>query len=96
MLVMERLSLPTSIVASFSSSNCITLGDNKCYFLETIVLTQQRARLGFLTLDANNDPFFIFHIGSALTTDSSFETVLINQARSCAVYWFVKTSASLG
>jgi hypothetical protein len=53
---------------------------------------------GTLTLDAEGDPdaVFIFQIGSALTTASYSNVLLLNGARFCRVFWQVGSSATLG
>ncbi|MBF0259292.1 MAG: DUF3494 domain-containing protein, partial [Desulfamplus sp.] len=54
---------------------------------------------GTLTLDAQNDPnaYFVFQIGSTLTTAPNSSVNLINGAADCNVeiYWQVGTSATL-
>ncbi len=53
---------------------------------------------GTLTLDAQGNPnaFFLFKIGSTLTTASAAAVVLINNASSCGVFWQIGSSATLG
>jgi len=53
---------------------------------------------GTLTLDGQGDTnaTFIFQIGSTLTTASASTVELINGAGSCAVFWQVASSATLG
>ncbi len=53
---------------------------------------------GTLVLDGqfNTNPTFIFQIGSTLTTASASRVVLRNGAGSCAVFWKVTSSATLG
>jgi hypothetical protein len=53
---------------------------------------------GTLTLDGQGNPnaFFIFQIGSTLTTASASSVLLINSASSCGVFWQVGSSATLG
>lgn len=53
---------------------------------------------GTLTLDAagNPDAVFIFKAGSTLTTASSSQVVLLNNAQACNVFWQVGSSATLG
>lgn len=53
---------------------------------------------GTLTLDAGNDPnaFFVFQIGSALTTASSSVVSVLNGGANNGVYWQVGSSATLG
>ncbi len=53
---------------------------------------------GTLTLngEGRNDAVFIFQIGSSLTTASGARVRLINGANSCAVFWQVTSSATLG
>jgi hypothetical protein len=49
---------------------------------------------GSLTLSDNG--VFIFQIGSALTTESYSTVLLQNGAQACAVFWQVRSSATLG
>jgi hypothetical protein len=53
---------------------------------------------GTLTLDGQGDTnaTFIFQIGSTLTTASNSTVELVNGAGSCAVFWQVGSSATLG
>lgn len=53
---------------------------------------------GQLTLDAQNNAnaFFIFQIGSTLTTASNSSVLLINSSDTCNVFWQVGSSATLG
>ncbi|MHB1455189.1 MAG: ice-binding family protein [Saccharofermentanales bacterium] len=53
---------------------------------------------GILTLDAqgDSDAIFIFQAGSALTTASGSEIVLINGAQYGNVFWQIGSSATLG
>jgi ice-binding like protein len=53
---------------------------------------------GTLTLDGqgSTNATFIFQIGSTLTTASASRVALINGAGSCAVFWQVASSATLG
>ncbi len=53
---------------------------------------------GTLTLDAQGNPNarFVFQIGSTLTTASAASVLLINGGSSCAVFWQVGASATLG
>ncbi len=53
---------------------------------------------GTLTLDAQGDPnaVFIFQAGSTLTTATSSQVVLLNDAQACNVFWQVGSSATLG
>jgi hypothetical protein len=53
---------------------------------------------GVLTLDGGGDSnsVFIFQVGSALTTATSSQVVLIGQARAANVFWQVSSSATLG
>jgi type VI secretion system secreted protein VgrG len=53
---------------------------------------------GTLTLDGQDstNATFIFQIGSTLTTASNSTVELINGAGSCAVFWQVASSATLG
>ena len=53
---------------------------------------------GTLTLDGGDDTnaTFIFQIGSTLTTASAAAVELVNGAGSCAVFWQVGSSATLG
>ncbi len=60
--------------------------------------TSSAALTGTLTLDAQGDPaaVFVFQIGSALTTASGANVLLINAGSNCNVYWQVGSSATLG
>ncbi|MDP2813117.1 MAG: ice-binding family protein [Erysipelotrichaceae bacterium] len=53
---------------------------------------------GTLTLDAkgDKDAMFIFQMASTLVTASNSNVELINAATSCAVYWQVGSSSTLG
>jgi uncharacterized repeat protein (TIGR01451 family) len=53
---------------------------------------------GTLTLDAGGDPnaFWVFQIGSALTTASNSKVLLVNGGNNCNVFWQVTSSAVLG
>lgn len=53
---------------------------------------------GILTLDAEGDSsaVFIFQTATELTTFSSSEVILINEAKPCNIFWQVGTSATLG
>jgi len=53
---------------------------------------------GTLTLDAQGDAdaFFVFQIGSTLTTASNAAVLLINGAQDCNVAWQVGSSATIG
>ncbi|MCU1521715.1 MAG: hypothetical protein JWN19_2100, partial [Arthrobacter sp.] len=53
---------------------------------------------GSLTLDGqgNPDSVFIFQIASTLTTATSSNIILTNNAQACNVYWQVGSSATLG
>lgn len=53
---------------------------------------------GTLTLDGqgSTNATFVFQIGSTLTTASASRVALINGAGSCAVFWQVASSATLG
>jgi hypothetical protein len=53
---------------------------------------------GQLTLDAQNnaDAFFIFQIGSTLTTASNSSVLMINSGSACNAFWQVGSSATLG
>jgi type VI secretion system secreted protein VgrG len=53
---------------------------------------------GTLTLNLQNDPnaFFVFQIGSALTTATDSSVVTINGSPCCNVYWQIGSSATLG
>lgn len=70
----------------------LTLGPGVYCFSESAQLTGQ------LTLDAQNDAnaFFIFQIGSTLTTASNSSVLLINSGSDCNVFWQVGSSATLG
>ncbi|HXP88300.1 MAG TPA: ice-binding family protein [Bryobacteraceae bacterium] len=48
------------------------------------------------TLTLSGSGFFIFQVGSALTTASSSQVVLINGAQAANVFWQVGSSATLG
>jgi hypothetical protein len=52
---------------------------------------------GTLTLDAQGDTnaYWIFQMGSTLTTATNSSVVLINSARDCNVYWQVGSSATI-
>lgn len=59
----------------------------------------QSAQLtGQLILDAQNnaDAFFIFQIGSTLTTASNSSVLMINSGSDCNAFWQVGSSATLG
>jgi Ice-binding-like/Bacterial Ig-like domain len=51
-----------------------------------------------VTLDAQGDPnaVFVFQIGSALTTATSSQVILVNGAKASNVFWQVGSSATLG
>jgi hypothetical protein len=53
---------------------------------------------GTVTLNGQNNPnsIFVFQIGSGLTTATSSNVVLINNASAANVYWQVGSSATLG
>jgi hypothetical protein len=53
---------------------------------------------GSVTLDGQNgsNPFFIFQVGTAMTTATSSQVVLINGATYANVFWAVGTSCTLG
>jgi hypothetical protein len=53
---------------------------------------------GTLTLDGQNNPnaYWVFQIGSALTTASSAMVALINGASATNVFWLIGSSATLG
>lgn len=53
---------------------------------------------GTLTLDGQGNPnaFFVFKMGSSLTTASASSVLLINSASACGVFWQVGSSATLG
>ena len=53
---------------------------------------------GTLTLDAQGDPaaVFIFQVGSALTTASNSNVVVINGGSNCNTFWQIGSSAVLG
>ncbi|MET9438400.1 ice-binding family protein [Streptomyces sp. NPDC006551] len=53
---------------------------------------------GTLTLDAQGDPsaVWVFQVGSALTTASGSDVVLVNGASPCNVFWQIGSSATLG
>jgi hypothetical protein len=53
---------------------------------------------GTLTLDGQNNPnaYWVFQIGSALTTASSAVVALINGASAANVFWLIGSSATLG
>ncbi len=53
---------------------------------------------GVLTLDGggNSNSVFIFQVGSALTTATSSQVVLIGGARAANIFWQVSSSATLG
>lgn len=53
---------------------------------------------GALTLDFQGDPdaFFVFQIGSTLTTESGSSIVAINGGAESGIYWQVGSSATLG
>ncbi len=53
---------------------------------------------GTLTLDAQNDPnaYWIFQMGSTITTATNSSVLLVNGARKCNVYWQVGSSATIG
>jgi hypothetical protein len=79
-----------SVVAAISGATTIFPG-SYCY-------ASALALSGTLTLDAqgNPDALFIFNVLSSITTDTAFQIMLINGARSCAVYWLVGQSVTMG
>lgn len=70
----------------------LTLTPGVYYFASSAQLT------GTLTLDAQNDPdaYFVFQIGSALTTASNSVVSVLNGGTNNGVYWQVGSSATLG
>ncbi len=69
-----------------------TLTSGVYYFLTSAQLTGQ------LTLDAQglNNAFWVFQIGSTLTTASASSVVLINSGSNNGVFWQIGSSATLG
>jgi hypothetical protein len=53
---------------------------------------------GALVLDGQNqpNPLFIFQVGSTLVTSNVSTVLMINNARSCGVYWQTGSSATIG
>lgn len=70
----------------------LTLVPGVYCFSESAQLTGQ------LILDAQNNTnaFFIFQIGSTLTTASSSSILMVNSGNACNVFWQVGSSATLG
>lgn len=70
----------------------LTLNPGVYFFSSSAQLT------GTLTLDAQNDPdaYFVFQIGSALTTASNSVVSVLNGGANNGVYWQVGSSATLG
>ena len=72
----------------------LTLGPGVyCYTSSAAIST-----VGTLTLDAKGDPnaFWIFQIGSTLTTSDGSKVLVINGGSACNVFWQVGSSATLG
>jgi hypothetical protein len=69
-----------------------TLTEGVYCFSDSALLTGQ------LTLDAegNADAFFVFQIGSTLTTDTGSSVNVINPGSACNVFWQVGSSATIG
>ncbi len=70
----------------------LTLSPGVYHFDSTAQLT------GPLTLDGqgNNNAFWVFQVGSALTTASASSVLLINGGSDNGVYWQIGSSATLG
>jgi hypothetical protein len=70
----------------------LTLVPGVYCFAESAQLTGQ------LILDAQNNTnaFFIFQIGSTLTTASNSSVMMINSGNDCNIFWQVGSSATLG
>ncbi|HEY0118974.1 MAG TPA: ice-binding family protein, partial [Cellulomonas sp.] len=87
-------------VAAGQASNVTVSGDLGGQTLTTGVYTSASSMglTGSLTLDAqgNPDAVFVFQVGSALTTASASQVLLIGGAQACNVYWQVGSSATLG
>jgi hypothetical protein len=81
---------PTSPIAADLGGQTLTAGVYNS--ASSIGLT------GALTLNAAGDPnaVFVFQAGSALTTASGSQVVLINGAQACNVFWQIGSSATLG
>jgi len=96
-----KTDLTTAFVAGNALSGAVTIsGDLGGQTLtsgiykstSTIVIT------GTLTLDGQNNPasYWVFQIGSALTTASSSTILFINGASAANVFWLIGSSATLG
>lgn len=85
---LQAVSAPSTMNLTGKDLGGLTLTPGVYSFSSSADLT------GTLTLDGNG--VYIFQIGSTLTSASNASVVLENGAQSCAVYWQVGSSATLG